>query len=91
MTCEIHYTTGGTQTNAGLDRGRAMSEMDAELQAILQPCSAQKMNYAQTPEVAMETMVFWTAPEFTQLATLRERLTRVAKVAVFAFEEQGEL
>ncbi len=30
MTCEIHYTTGGTQANGGLDRGRVLEEMDAE-------------------------------------------------------------
>src|ERR1700759_4074513 len=34
MRCEIHYTTAGTQTNAGLDRGRALAEMDAELYTI---------------------------------------------------------
>jgi hypothetical protein len=91
MTCEIHYATGGTQTNSGLDRGRAMAEMDAELLAVLQPSSAQKMNYAQSPAAQMETLVFWTTPEFAPLATSRERLTRVAKVNVFAFQEQGEL
>jgi hypothetical protein len=91
MTCEFHYTTGGTQTNTGLDRGRALTEMDAELLAVLSPNSAQKMNYMQTPAAAMETVVFWTEPTFMPLTTSRDRLTRVAKVAVFAFQEQGEL
>ena len=91
MTCEIHYATGGTQPNAGLDRGRALEEMDAELIAILVPNCAQKMNYAQTPALAMETKVFWGEPQFTALITQRERLTRVAKIKVFAFQEQGEL
>ena len=91
MTCEFHYTTSGTQPNMGLDRGRTLAEMDAELLAMLNPTSAQKMNYTQTPATAMETMVFWTAPEFMPLTTLRDRLTRVAKVTVYAFQEQGEL
>jgi hypothetical protein len=91
MTCEVHYTTGGTQTNGGLDRGRALAEMDAELLSIVRPNCAQKMNYTQNPTAAMETQVFWTDPQFQPTATLRERLTRVAKIAVFAFEEQGEL
>lgn len=91
MTCEFHYSTGGTQPNAGLDRGRALAAMDAELLAILSPNTAQKMNYSQTPAIAMETMVFWTEPVFMPLNTLRDRLTRVAKVAVFGFQEQGEL
>jgi hypothetical protein len=91
MTCELHYTTSGTQSNTGLDRGRALAEMDAELLAMLNPNSTQKMNYTQSPAVEMNTMVFWTAPEFMPLATTRDRLTRVAKVSVFAFQEQGEL
>lgn len=91
MTCEFHYTTSGTQTNAGLDRGRALAEMDAELLATLNPTSTQKMSYAQTPSIEMGTMVFWTAPEFMPSTALRDRLSRVAKVTVFAFQEQGEL
>jgi hypothetical protein len=91
MTCEVHYTTGGTQTNSGLDRGRALAEMDAELLSILSPNCAQKMNYTQTPTAAIETRVFWTEPQFQPTVTLRERLARVATLTVFAFEEQGEL
>jgi hypothetical protein len=91
MTCEVHYATGGTQASNGLDRGRAMAEMDAELVSILQPGSAQKMAYAHSPAAQMETVVFWTAPEFSPLVTSKERLTRRAKVNVFAFQEQGEL
>ena len=91
MTCEIHYTTGGTQPNSGLDRGRAMEEMDAELLSILSPGCAQKMNYTQTPAVAMETQVFWRGAQFGALTVSRERLARIAKVNVFAFQEQSEL
>ncbi len=91
MTCEIHYTTAGMQPNAGLDRGRALEEMDAELLSILSPCCAQKLNYTETPAVPMETKVFWNQPQFLPLTTQRERLARVAKVAVLAFQEQGEL
>lgn len=91
MTCEIHYTTGGTQPNTGLDRGRALAEMDAELVAILNPNSTQKMNYTQTPAAAMETLVFWGQLQFGPITIQRERLARVAKVSVCAFQEQGEL
>lgn len=90
MTCEIQYATAGTQTNAGLDRGRALEEMDYEVLKLLYPYSAQKMNYAQTPAAAMETMVFWSEPEFGPIVTLRDRLSRTAKVTVFAFQEQAE-
>lgn len=90
MTCEIQYSTVGTQANAGLDRGRALEQMDYELLRLLYPYSAQKMNYARNPAEAMQTMVFWSEPEFGPAVTLRDRLSRIAKVMVFAFQEQGE-
>jgi hypothetical protein len=90
MTCEIQYSTAGTQSNAGLDRGRALEEMDYEVLKLLYPYSAQKMNYTQNPAAALETMVFWSEPEFSPIVTLRDRLSRTAKVTVFAFQEVGE-
>jgi hypothetical protein len=90
MSCEIQYATAGTQTNAGLDRGRALEEMDYEVLKILYPYAAQKMNYTQNPAAALETMIFWSEPEFGPVVTLRDRLSRTAKVTVFAFQEQSE-
>lgn len=90
MTCEIQYATAGTQTNTGLDRGRALEEMDYEVLKLLYPYSAQKMNYSQNPAAAMETMIFWSEPEFGPVVTERDRLSRTAKVTVFAFQEQAE-
>jgi hypothetical protein len=91
MTCEIDYATAGTQNNAGLDRGRALEEMDYEVLTLLYPYATQKMNYAQTPAAALETMVFWSEPVFGSAVALRDRLSRTAKVTVFAFQEQGDL
>jgi hypothetical protein len=90
MTCEIHYTTAGTQTNMGLDRGRALEEMDDELLRMLCPASTPKMSYAQSPEEQMGTNIFWSPAIFAAEATTRERVGRVATVEVFAFQEQGE-
>jgi hypothetical protein len=90
MTCEVRYSTAGTQTNAGLDRGRALEEMDYEVLRSLYPYSAQKMNYATTPATAMGTMVFWSEPEFGPTVTQRDCLSRTVKVTVFAFQEEGE-
>ena len=90
MECEMHYTTGGSKANSGLDRGRALAEMDRELLDILAPPCIAKLNYATTPASAMETSVFWSEPQLGALETLRDTLTRVASVQVFAFEEAGE-
>jgi hypothetical protein len=91
MECEIHYTTGGTQGASGLDRGRALEEMDAEVISVLSPPSTPKMDYTQNPVQQLNTPVFWTAAEFAPALTVRDRLTRSAKVTVFAYQEPGEL
>lgn len=90
MQCEILYATAGMQTNAGLDRGRALEEMDYELTQLLAPPAAQKMNYTTTPATAMNTEVFWTPAVFASATTVRERRGRIATITVFAFQEQGE-
>ena len=88
--CEILYQTCGTQSFGGLDRGRAMSEMDEELVAMLQPFYTPKLNYTATPPAAMLTQVFWDEPGFAPVVTQRDRLSRSAKVMVYSYQEQGE-
>jgi hypothetical protein len=90
LTCEIHYATAGTQTNAGLDRGRSLEAMDDELLQLLCPSSTLKMNYTQSPAAQMGTSIFWSQAIFAPAASVRERMGRVATVNVFAFQEQGE-
>jgi len=88
--CEIQYTTCGTQSYGGLDRGRALSRMDGEILAILQPFFAPKMNYQVTPPAQFLTNVFWDEPAFSSAVVQRDRLSRVATVMVYSYEEQGE-
>jgi hypothetical protein len=88
--CEISYATCGSQTFGGLDRGRALSAMDAEMVALLQPFHTPKVNYAVTPPVTMLTQVFWDEPVFTPCVTQRDRLSRSVKVMVLSYQEQGE-
>jgi len=88
--CEILYQTCGTQSFGGLDRGRALSAMDEELVAMLQPFHIPKLNYAATPPAAMLTQVFWDEPAIGPLVAQRDRLSRSAKVMVYSYQEQGE-
>ena len=73
------YQTCGTQSFGGLDRGRALSEMDEELMAMLQPFYTPKLNYTATPPAAMLTQVFWDEPAFTPIVMQRDRLSRSAR------------
>jgi hypothetical protein len=88
--CEIVYQTCGTQSFGGLDRGRALSEMDEELTAMIQPFYAAKLNFTAQPPSAMLTQVFWDEPGFGPITIQRDRLTRTAKVSVYSYQEQGE-
>jgi hypothetical protein len=88
--CEIIYQSCGTQSFAGLDRGRSLSEMDEELVAMMQPFFTPKINYTATPPIAMLTKVFWDEPGFGPIVIQRDRLTRTANVMVYSYQEQGE-
>lgn len=88
--CEILYQSCGTQGFGGLDRGRALSAMDAELAAMLQPFYTPKLCYTATPPAAMLTQVFWDEPGFGPIVVQRDRIGRTAKVTVYSYQEQGE-
>jgi hypothetical protein len=97
MECVIAYCTDGTAGNAGMDRGRLLAQMDAELETALraEPRAVTKMNYSAAgvgvAPVAMATNIFWADPVFGAAAFADGRLTRTATVQVFAFQEAGEL
>ena len=93
MECAIHYATDGSAGKGGMDRGRALAAMDTELASALaaEPHEVPKMNYAAVPPTAMATNIFWSDPVFGATTTLDERLSRIATVQVFAYQEAGEL
>jgi hypothetical protein len=99
MSCEVRYATDGDSGNGGMDRGRLMSAMDAELAAAVSaaPQSSLKMNYVASARgsglapVAMATNVFWGDVVFGAAVVNGERLERLATVEVFAYQEAGEL
>jgi len=88
--CEVVYQTCGAQSFGGLDRGRALSAMDEELLAMIQPFYTPKLNYAAAPPAAMLTQVFWDEPVFAPAVVRRDRLSRSASVMVYSYQEQGE-
>jgi hypothetical protein len=97
MECEIEYETAGTAINGGMDRGRLLATMDAELQAAVDPLSrsALKMNYSGlasgTAAVAMTTSVWWSEVAFGETVVKDDRLARTATLTVMAYQEAGEL
>jgi len=87
---EILYSTLGTQSFGGLDRGRTLSAMDEELVEMLAPPWTPKLNYTAQPATATLTNVFWDEPVIGPITVTRDRLSRVARVMVYSYQEQGE-
>lgn len=88
--CEIVYQTCGTQSFGGLDRGRALSTMDEEMAAMLQPFWTQKLNYVASPPASMLTQVFWDEPTFGPVVTQKDQLGRSVSLTIYSYQEQGE-
>jgi hypothetical protein len=92
-TCEIRYGTSGSTGTAGMDRGRKLAALDGELALALgaEPQTVVKTNYTTGSSVAMSTNVFWGAPVFGAMKVNAERLERTVAVAVYSYQEAGEV
>ena len=97
LQCAIDYETAGTASNGGMDRGRALAGMDAELQGAVNalPRTSPKMNYAGLANgnaaIAMSTSVWWGEVAFGETVVKDDRLARTATVNVMSYQEAGEL
>jgi hypothetical protein len=91
MECEICYMTEGTVGNLGMDRGAMLTQMDVELMSLVQPNTATKMSYVAGTAIPMETQIFWSEATFQPVKVERDRLSRIATLSVFSYEEAGEL
>jgi hypothetical protein len=97
LTCEVLYETAGTAGNVGLDRGRLLAAMDAELVGALnsEPQTVIKQNYAALASggsaTAMSTNIWWSNVVPGPLVVKADRIARTAKVTVMSCEEAGEL
>jgi hypothetical protein len=97
MQCSIEYETAGNADNGGMDRGRLLAAMDAELQKAVSttPQSIVKTNYAALAvggsAVAMQTNVWWSALTLGKTVIKDNRIARTATVDVMSYQEAGEL
>ena len=89
--CDILYWTEGTSTLGGMDRGRFLSAMDQEILELLGTHNALKQNFSVTPPAFLPTRLFWGAPSFAPIVTSKNRLSRIAKVVVYGYEEADEV
>lgn len=92
LRCEVVYETAGTTAMSGMDRGRLLSAMDAELVTVLAggTQAAAKMDFSEGTPVPDGTRIFWSDPAFAAATMTGERLGRVARVDVWSLEGAGE-
>ncbi len=90
--CEIAYETAGTAAIGGMDRGRLLAAMDAELMTVLagETQSAAKMDFSAGTPVPDGTRIFWSDPAFGGAVVTGERISRVTAVDVWSLEGAGE-
>ncbi len=97
LECEVSYSTAGNSWNGGLDRGRVLAAMDAELlQAVgtaPQNCVKKAFRASAQGEVAvaMQSRIWWSDLHFDPVKAESNRLLRTASLQVMSFEEKGEL
>ena len=90
LSCEITYTTEGSDLAAGMDRGRVLDAMDGELRTILLPAMAVKQDYATNPPTTLSTNVFWSDVAMGAAVLSQSAVSRVATVTVYGLREAGE-
>ena len=93
LRCEIAYETAGSAAMSGMDRGRLLAAMDAELVTVLagETQAAAKMDFTQGTPVPDGTRIFWSDPAFGAAVTTGERLSRVVQVDVWSVEGAGDV
>jgi hypothetical protein len=100
LDCRIWYASEGS-TGAGVDRGRALAEMDQELLRICNPPHTGMRDYGQSPSMSLGSSIFWTMPNLAkapgedpmvkqQSRASAARLTRYAQLKVYFFLPEVE-
>ena len=81
LRCAIQYASDGTVSGGGMDRGRALAAMDAELVSALDlvPASSAKVP-------VNGTNIFWGDAVLGNVVLKAERVERTATVEVFGYE-----
>jgi hypothetical protein len=93
LTCEVRYATDGSSGATGLDRGRSLAAMDAELAAAVAatPQAAPTLAIAEivgggaATGTATGTNIFWGDVNFGKALMRGERMERTAEIEVFSY------
>ncbi|HZD31872.1 MAG TPA: hypothetical protein VE779_09450 [Candidatus Angelobacter sp.] len=87
MMCTISYASAGTDQNGGLDRGRALGELESELLGICTPSVARKCDCTGANPVDLGSSIFWTTPGFRAMKADPNCVAREASLKVYFYPE----
>lgn len=98
--CHIWYASEGSG-GTGVDRGRVLAEMDAELLRICAPPHTEMRDYSEIPSADLGSRIFWTVPEMAntpndvliqkqQWSAATARVERHAQLRVYFFLREVE-
>lgn len=90
MVCTISYTSVGQSDNGGVDRGRDLAALDADLLAICAPAQAHKNDYSSGAAVDLGSYIFWSIPKLEPLKVEAKQVGRLAQVTVFFYPEVNQ-
>ena len=90
MACTVSFATAGTEQNGGLDRGRALGEMQSELLGISGPTTTRKCDWTGTNSVDLGSTVFWTGPEFHAVKAAPNCVAAEASFTVYFYPEVNQ-
>ena len=90
MTCTVWYSSAGTEQNGGLDRGRMLGGLEAELLGLCSPAIAQKNDYTSGIPVWVGSNIFWSQPTFAPTKAEPGCVAREASITVYFYPEVNQ-
>jgi hypothetical protein len=90
MDCTIAYTSVGQSDIGGVDRGRDLAALDADLLAICAPAQAHKNDYTSGSPVDLGSYIFWSAPKLEVTKAEAKQVGRQAQLRVFFYPEVNQ-
>lgn len=91
MDCTITYTSVGQSDIGGVDRGRGLAALDADLLAICAPAQAHKYDYSSGSPIDLGSYIFWSIPKLERWKVEEaKQVGRQAQVTVFFYPEVNQ-
>lgn len=86
MQCTISYGTRGS-SEGGLDRGRVLAQMEAELRQMLSPSFTEKTDYTTEQPTPLDSTIFWELMSMSAPELEADTATGTTVVKVFYYRE----